>query len=212
MPPTHGSSMLPGVHPGPRSTFRPGGSRQARPVASALPAPPRCAAALGWGGGQQRQVSLEVCAVERLAVLGHPIQGHELDHVFRFLAEVIYVVATAQVLQGLRGEGGGTVVPSAARPSNGARSRSWSVPMRDRLRDGTCSITPVATGGRSRSRGPPARRSDECRGGGAQCVGTAAVGAAEKRGCSSPGWAGFAPRPGAARLRCPGERKEPADG
>jgi hypothetical protein len=42
-------------------------------------------------------VSLEVCAVERLAVLGHPIQGHELDHVLRLLAEVIHVVATAQV-------------------------------------------------------------------------------------------------------------------
>jgi hypothetical protein len=55
------------------------------------------------------------------------------------------------------------------------------------VRHGTCSITPVATGGRSRNRGPPARRSDERRGGGARFAGTAAVGAAEKRALQFPG-------------------------
>ena len=77
--------------------------------------------------------------------------------------------------------------------------------------DGACSITPV--GGRHPLGGAPVvvghrprRRSDERRGGGgAQFAGTAAVGAAVKRGCSSPGYAGLRP-PGAARLRCPGER------
>jgi hypothetical protein len=62
--------------------------------------------------------------------------------------------------------------------------------------------------GRSRSRGPPARRrSDERRGGGsAQFVSTAAVGAAVKRGLQSPRDAPGLLPPGAARLRCPGER------
>jgi hypothetical protein len=69
------------------------------------------------------------------------------------------------------------------------------------VRDGACSITPVAgeahIGGCSRSRGPPARRSDErCGGGGAQFADTAAVSAAEKRRPQFPRMGRVCPRRG----------------
>jgi hypothetical protein len=76
------------------------------------------------------------------------------------------------------------------------------------VRDGACSIMPVAgealvpvagealAGGRSRSRGPPARRQSDEHGGGAHvgtaAVGTAAVGAAQKRGVQFAGWPDYA--------------------
>ena len=82
------------------------------------------------------------------------------------------------------------------------------------VRDGACLIMPVAgealAGGRSRSRGPPARRqSDEHGGGGARRHGCG------RRGCGRRGGEARAavPRdapglrpPGVARLRCPGEQ------
>ncbi len=86
------------------------------------------------------------------------------------------------------------------------------------IRDGACSITPVAgkapIGGRSRSRGPPARRrSDEPRGGGgAQFAGTAAVGAAEKRGPQFPGMCRVCSRPGRPDYAVLVSGTEPADG
>ena len=70
------------------------------------------------------------------------------------------------------------------------------------------------TGGRSRSRGPPARRrSDERRGGGgAQFVGTAAVGAAEKRGPQFPAMCRVCSRPGRPDYAVLVSGTEPADG
>ncbi len=70
------------------------------------------------------------------------------------------------------------------------------------------------TGGRSRSRGPPARRrSDEPRGGGgAQFAGTAAVGGAEKRGLQFPGMCRVCSRPGRPDYAVLVSGTEPADG
>jgi hypothetical protein len=86
------------------------------------------------------------------------------------------------------------------------------------VRDGACSITAVAgeapIGGRSRSRGPSARRwSDERRGGaGAHFVGAAAVGAAEKRGPQFPGMCRVCARPGWPDYAVLVSRTESADG
>ena len=70
------------------------------------------------------------------------------------------------------------------------------------------------TGGRSRSHGPPARRrSDEPReGGGAQFAGTAAVGAAEKRGPQFPAMCRVCSRPGRPDYAVLVSGTEPADG
>ena len=69
-------------------------------------------------------------------------------------------------------------------------------------------------GGRSRSHGPPARRrSDEPRGGGgAQFVGTAAVGAAEKRGPQFPAMCWVCSRPGRPDYAVLVSGTEPTDG
>lgn len=86
------------------------------------------------------------------------------------------------------------------------------------VRDGACSITPVAgeapIGGRSRSRGPPARRRiDERRGGGgAQFVGTGCGRRGEEARAAVPQDVPGLPPPGAARLRWTGERNGACDG
>ena len=111
-----------------------------------------------------------------------------------------------------------TALLCTARPPDGppiaARAGGRRRTDTGRRRFGHASAGDAPTGGRSRSRGLPARRrSDERRGGGgAQLVGTAGVGAAQKRGPQFPGMCRVCSRRGRPDYAVLVSGTEPADG